>query len=121
MKKVVKYPLKVDIFFMNELQMQVYLMSPKWVKSELFVENPSILIPNNIYPNKITRENFERFLETRVRSKQDFNIDLVLKSYDLDFFCPLLMCMKSHGTRMNDFLWLRFNNEKITFKDIKFV
>ena len=119
MTNLFEYPLKIEIFFRNDPQLEVILIDVTQVESKLLTDNPVLWIPKNIYPNNITRASFEQFLESRVPDKTRSDIDDILKTYGLRFFNPLQMCMKSHGRNMTDFLWMRFNDEKVTFDDIK--
>lgn len=119
METVFDYPLKIEIFFREEPQLEVTLLSWCEIKSKLLTSKLLIWIPRDIYPDKITMDNFDAFLETRVPDKTREDIDIILRNYDLKFFNPLQMCMKSHGRNMTDFLWMRFNDERMTFDDIK--
>lgn len=114
-----EYPLKIEILFRDDPQLEVMLLSWNEAKSKLLTPEPLIWVPRNIYPDRITRNTFEAFLETRLPDKTREDIDIILKKYGLRYFNPLQMCMKSHGRNMTDFLWMRFNDEKVTFDDIK--
>lgn len=109
---------KVEVMWRNDLQMiiQYRLID---IKSELCVPNPVIWVPKYIYPDRITYKNYERFLCTRLPDKTRDDIDDILKNYGLREFQPVKMCRLSHGRNMTDFLWLRFDDEHVTFDDIK--
>ena len=89
------------------------------ISSKLLRDNIVPHIPKNIYPDNITIKSFERFLESRVPSKNRFDIDKVIERYGLTEFNPLLMCKKSHGRKVTDPIWVKFDGESYTYDDIK--
>lgn len=113
------YPLKIEIFIRDVPQLEVILLSFDKIESKLLIDKPELWIPKDIYPDRITIKTFEEFLETRLPDKTRDDIDYILSNYGLRFFNPLQMCMKSHGRNMTDFLWMRFDDEKVTFNDIR--
>lgn len=117
--KAFLYPLKVEILFEDKPQLEVILYDFKTIKSRLLTSKPVLWIPKSIYPDRITRESFEAFLETRLPDKTRDDIPEILRSYGLKFFNPLQMCMKSFGRNMTDYLWMRFDDMEVTFDDIR--
>lgn len=89
------------------------------IESELCVEKPIIVIPKSIYPDRITYDNYIKFLEERLQDKTRDDMPQILKRYGVRDFMPVKMCRKSHGRNMTDFLWLRFDDEKLCYNDIK--
>ena len=93
---------KVEVMWYDAVQMVIkYRLLD--ISSEICVDNPIILIPKSLYPDRITYENFDKFL----------------RAFGIREFQPVAMCKKSHGRNMTDFLWLRFNDEKLTYNDIR--
>lgn len=109
---------KVEVMWYDEVQMVIkYRLLD--ISSEICVDNPIILIPKSLYPDRITYENFDKFLRSRLPDPTRADIDDILRAYGIREFQPVAMCKKSHGRNMTDFLWLRFNNEKLTYNDIR--
>ena len=119
MEKVFEYPLKIEVLYRDEPQLEITLLSFNKVVSKLLIEKPKVFVPISIYPENITINSFNDFLESRLPDKTRSDIDDILKRYGLRFFNPIQMCMKSYGRNMSDFLWLRFNDKKETFADIR--
>ena len=44
---------------------------------------------------------------------------LILDELGLEHFEPLLIAKKTHGTLWDDYNWLRFDGEELTFKDVQ--
>lgn len=109
---------KVEVMWYDEPQLIVrYTLFD--IESELCVEKPIILVPKAIYPDRITYKNFEKFLESRLPDKTRDDMPEILRRYGLRDFMPVKMCRKSHGRNMTDFLWLRFDDEKLCYNDIR--
>ena len=68
----------------------------------------------------ISISDLDKFLETRCVPRTREGIEGLLRyKYNLRFYSPLGICMQTHGLSMSDFLWLRFNDEKIGYDDVK--
>lgn len=59
------------------------------------------------------------FLETRCPPRNRGNIQDTLKRYRIPACNPLDMCRITHGLMRNDYLWLRFDDEPVTYDDIR--
>lgn len=60
------------------------------------------------------------FYESRCFPKARVNCKQVLRSLDLDFYDPEMICRKTHGQQFDDFIWLQFSDEpQVRYKDIK--
>ena len=99
-------------------QLNVYLENEK-IRSEIVAENPIIIIPKNIYPEKINHQKYDDFLESRVPDKRREDMPDILKRYNIPVYNPIWMIKKSYGRNMNDFLWIKINNEDIDFEEIR--
>lgn len=109
---------KVEVMWYDEPQLIIrYTLFD--IESELCVPKPIILIPKAIYPDRITYENYAKFLEERLPDKTRDDMPEILRRYGLRDFMPVKMCRKSHGRNMTDFLWLRFDDEPLCFNDIR--
>lgn len=117
--KAFEYPLKIEVLWREEPQLIVTLVKLDKIQSELVVDTPHLLVPKSLYPENITIKTFQDFLETRLPDKTRTDMPYILRRYGLRFFNPIQMCMKSHGRNMTDFIWLRFDDEELTFNDIR--
>lgn len=66
----------------------------------------------------VTGEVIEDFLEDRCFEKGRADCDLLLKMLGLIYYSPVDIVRKTHGVMMEDFIWIRFKGENLTFKDI---
>ena len=64
-------------------------------------------------------ENVTKFLESRTVPRTRYDLESVLKKYNVKFYDPLNMCKKSHGVSMSDYIWIKFIGEELTFNDVK--
>ena len=67
----------------------------------------------------VTYDEFEHFLESRCFPRTRANAKDILNYLGLDFYYPLSICMKTHGVLYDDFSWIKFEGENITWKDVK--
>lgn len=82
-------------------------------------DNLSRKIPIKLCNSNGTFKDFLDFLESRCAPRTRYNIEDILKMYDIKFYDPLAMCRKSHGRTMSDYLWVKFNDEEVTWDQIK--
>lgn len=59
------------------------------------------------------------FLESRSPDKDNYAIKELLHNWGLAIYDPLAIVRKTHGLMMNDYFWVRFDNEDITYDNIK--
>ena len=79
-----------------------------------------IKIPRGMFPENITVKNISAFCESRQPPRTRVDIDRILREkYELMDYLPMQMCKKSHGITMEDFLWMKFDNEDITYDDVR--
>lgn len=58
------------------------------------------------------------FFEERLIPSTRHNIDEVLESYGLNIYDPIKFMHATHGIMFEDFQWVRFDDEELTFKDV---
>lgn len=109
---------KITIMWEDIPQLEVRIQIPK-ISSRLLVDKPILVVPKIIYPDRITFQTFDEFLCLRLPSKYRADIDDIVKRYGLREFNPYAMCKKSHGRNMTDFLWMKFDDEEVSFNDIR--
>lgn len=79
-----------------------------------------IKIPRGMFPENITVKNISAFCESRQPPRTRVDIDRILREkYDMREYLPMQMCKKSHGITMADFLWIKFDDEDITYEDVR--
>lgn len=108
------------IFIMNfdEPIMRVEFSATS-AKSE-WLGQKHIKIPRYMYPENITSQAVSRFCETRQPPRTRFNIDDILKKYNLKEYLPIQMCKISHGVTHSDDLWIWFEGqERYKYADIR--
>lgn len=110
-----------ETWFQNRKTSDVSITSDRAVVT--YTINP--LIQNVIelpfgFREDITLEDVYRFLESRCMPKgrkdqmQEYLISLRLEEYN-----PWEIVKKTHGVMWEDFLWLRFPEENLTWEDVK--
>lgn len=94
---------------------------------KIHVYNPAgVYDPIMIYVSKdavnydINVTDMLNFMETRCIPHDQDGVDWWLrKVYKLKFYNPVAICKQTHGTRMNDFYWVKFDNEDIKFDNVR--
>ena len=113
----------MDIFWKEELLCNTQWGDDKhWVTVKNFTGKKHPLVPYVMKEDieyKISIMDLNKFLETRCFPRTRYNVEELLKKYDLRFYYPYGICVKSHGVSMTDFLWLRFDNERLTYDDVR--
>lgn len=101
-----------------QLRVQWSLNDPFSVTTQQLVSEPNIkIMPKLWYGTNDFRVVLE-FLERRTVPRTRYNIDDVLKQYDLKEYLPLHMCQKDHGVSMTDYIWIKFDGEDICWEDV---
>lgn len=63
---------------------------------------------------------FYDFLKSRCVPRTRDGIDQLLKKkYHLKEYSPLGICLQTHGINYSDLIWLRFNDEKLRYDDVR--
>lgn len=82
-------------------------------------DNFALKVPVKLRDSNGTFQDFLNFLESRCAPRTRDGIEDILKWYGIKFYDPMAMCQKSHGRTMTDFLWVKFNDEDVTWDQIK--
>lgn len=64
-------------------------------------------------------KDIEEFLEDRCIPRTRSNIDEWLKYNGFSHYSPLAIVRKTHGVMWEDFIWIRFEGEDLTYEDIR--
>lgn len=70
-------------------------------------------------PDNPTVKELNEFLESRCVPRTRGNIKELLKGIGLTSYEPLDIVRHTHGVMFEDFIWIRFKGENLTFGDIK--
>lgn len=89
--------------------------------SECSLENYTSNVLNKAFGVKevITFEDVDKFLESRCFPRQRNHCKRLLNSLGLDHYDPLSICRRTHGVQYDDFFWLKFEDESLTWNDVK--
>lgn len=68
---------------------------------------------------KPTWKEFTDYLADRCFPQNRSNVKELLKLWGLDRYDPWLIVHKTHGVMNDDFVWFRFNDEKLTFNEVR--
>lgn len=66
-----------------------------------------------------TWKDYEHFLTTRCFEPSRPDKVEMLKSLKVDYYNPAKIVRATHGVMNDDYVWLRFPGETITFKDVQ--
>lgn len=115
---------KIEILFKDKL-----LMELKYSGSGSLMKVNNISGQKNAYLPYISKDckqydvsvyELIKFLETRCVPKTREGIDeLLKKKYNLTEYNAIEICKQMHGVSHSDFIWLRFNDEKLRYDDVK--
>lgn len=61
----------------------------------------------------------ESFLESRCPPRERVNIKELLHNWGLDFYDPLAIVQKTYGRMLADYLWVKFDDDPVTYQDVK--
>ena len=67
----------------------------------------------------LTWLDFTEFISTRCFPYERGNRKALLKIWGLDEYDPMAIVRKTHGVMNDDFLWLLFEGETLTFEDVR--
>lgn len=59
------------------------------------------------------------FLESRCPSRERLDLKEVLGSLGLDVFDPLAIVQTTHGVMWNDYFWVKFDDEDLSYDSVK--
>lgn len=95
--------------------------TPIEVKSTILSEIRPIMAAKlrRILPENITVRNLEHFLESRSPDKYREDLDYILKRLNLKSYNPYWICRRTHAVSATDFIWLKFDDEKVSYDDVK--
>lgn len=106
------------------LRMSVYYCAEKTAdvhvsKNKVFVKRYTRNAVKQIFfADQMNTFQLSKVFESRLWPRNRDNIDIILKSMDLEFYNPLEMVRKTHGRMYNDHIWFKFGNENIDYETL---
>ena len=67
----------------------------------------------------VTVEDIDDFFRNRVFPESRVDVDVLLDLLGLDHFDAEAIARKTHGMLWEDFFWVKFDNENLSYEDIK--
>lgn len=113
--KTLKLNLKVDYMRKDLKVAEILIYQGGKVECTLFTDDKF----DNPLPLGKTRESFYNFLESRCFPENRVNCRELLDLLGVEEYSPLSICKKTHGVQNDDFYWIKFNDEKITFDEVR--
>lgn len=107
--------LKFKVMFKNETVASVVIDKDK-LNIETYTEIP---YKQPFLKKPVTLDYVKSFLEKRAVSKDKSNIAEILSQLNLKEYDIIEILKKTHGVNFDDFLWLKFNDENITWNEVK--
>lgn len=112
----------IEVFSRDEL---ICLLHADYANKEITAEN--LVEPEGIYlyllpfgKNKNpTWGDYKHFLSTRTFPSGRADAKVILKGLGIDRYDADAIVRKTHGVMNDDFVWLRYPGENITFKDVR--
>lgn len=90
------------------------------IKTTPITCNKHWAIPNALFSSNPTLSDFDKFLESRCFERTREDAPQLLKWYGLAEYTPLGICKKSFGRKMEDTVWIRFDDmENTKYYNIK--
>lgn len=87
---------------------------------EVHVENfTDDIVAQAFGNNKVTIDSVDEFFKDRVFAESRIDKDVLLNILGLKVFDAESIARKTHGMLVNDLFWVRFDNEDLTYEDIK--
>ena len=112
--KVEGVTLCCDIMYKERKTGRLEIVDGKLIKNEVYTDN----LLEHMCPNSKTFLSVASCLQDRVFPRCRFDEDMK-KATGLQEYNVYDILRDTHGVTVNDFLWLKFDGEDITWKDVK--
>lgn len=114
--KVKTLTLKFDIYFRNEKTGRVEIVNNKLVRNDVYIKEH--VIAKHLCPNSKTVESVLDILKDRVLCEQRCD-ETMLRLMGLKEYNVYDILRNTHGVDSDDYLWIKFDCEDITWDDVK--
>lgn len=109
--------LEFDILAKTELLAHIKVnFDTRQVNVEQFTNDP---VERPFLKESITPEDIMDYLEDRCFPETRANCDQLLNDLGLTYYSPLAIVRKTHGLQFDDYIWVRFAGEEISYDSIK--
>ena len=106
--------LRFSLYWRNELIAKVSVTNTT-AEITRFVLHPAKQI---FWSDKMNIVQLSEVLESRCWERNRDDIDVILKNLGLKSYDPLEIVKKTHGVSYNDSLWIQFEGEKLSYRDV---
>lgn len=103
-----------DIYHRYDKTGRIEIINGKLIKNEVYTQN----LLFHLCPRAKTFPAVVSALEDRVFCESRFD-DIMKKSLKLEHYNIYDILRKTHGVDIDDFIWLKFDGENITWDDVK--
>lgn len=105
--------LKLKVFWKTELVAEIEADANK--VSVVNYTDDVIKMPFGLKED-ITIKDLEEFLEERCFPKERLNCKQLLEDLGLDYYEPLNIIKRTHGSLHDDYMWLQFEGENLDYE-----
>ena len=105
-----------DVMFEDEVVASICIENNRLIKAETYTD---ITFKQPFLKKPISIEYVKAFLESRTVDRNKPDIQYILRSLGLGEYNIIEILKKTHGTDFDDFTWVRFKGENLTWKDVK--
>lgn len=103
-----------DVYHRNEKIGRLEIINGKLIKNEVYTDE-LIIHP---FPRSTTFESITAILKERVICEARCD-EFMLKSMGLDHYNVYDILRVTHGVDIDDFIWFKFDDEDITWEDVR--
>ncbi len=108
---------RFDTYWRNERTSEVVISADRKTVQYTIFKKEIPMVPY-LFENPTVEQMYD-FLETRCMPKQRTQLQEYLDDLGLDEYDPWKIVKITHGVMWEDYLWLKFPGENITWKDVK--
>lgn len=109
--------LKFEYYYVDKLCTRCVV---DYNKESIKVENFTSELVLQAFGNwKLTMDSIDEFFRERCFEETRVDRDVLLEMLGLHNFDAEAICRKTHGMVIGDYFWVRFDDENLTFDDIK--
>lgn len=111
-------PFECEVYDRDVKTAYIYISSDrKTIKYERFTKGIEYMLPYAF--DNPTLEQLYDFIESRCMDRRRTQMPKYLEVLGLAEYNPYEIVKKTHGVMWEDFLWMKFPNENITWEDVK--
>jgi hypothetical protein len=108
--------LNFEVRFKDELVAKIGIKDDKLEYAETYTD---VTYKQPFLKRPITADYAETFLERRSIPRDRQDIQGILNRLGLNHYDTIEILKKTHGTNYDDFFWIKFDGENISWNDVK--